>query len=141
MTPGFTDRGVMTVRNLPLFLVIGCLLFGCSTATSSDMPPETPAPPPPKTISSMDCKELDEKMANEYRMVGEFEIMMSKVNVPPPGKTMEDVKKTNAENKAQFIDPRVKDYYEAQKEYKSRCKGEATATKAAQKLHRTKFIR
>lgn len=130
----------MRLRNLPILIAMSCLMSGCSTAMSEDLPKEAAAPAPaPKPIASMECNELDEKMASTYRSVSEFEASQAKT--PPKGKTMADVKKVNAENKAQFADPLIKDYTEAQKEYKTRCQGEPAATKVAKKQYRTTYIR
>lgn len=133
----------MKALNLPVIVAMSCILFGCSTAVSNDLPSEAAAPAPaapaPKTIASMDCKELDEKMASVYRSVSEFEASMPKT--PPQGKTMADVKKANAESKTLYVDPLVKEYSATQKEYKGRCKGEPSTVKVAKKQYRTTFIR
>lgn len=141
MVHGFTNGDVITVRNLAVILAVTCTVFGCSMASGEDHTAEatTQAAPAPKTIGSMECKELDDKMASEYRRVAEIEASMPKA--PPQGKTVADMKKMNAESKTLYADPLIKEYSEAQKEYKTRCKGEPTATKVAKKQNRTTYIR
>jgi hypothetical protein len=109
------------------------------------MPPEgvataqaAPAPAP-KSPAAMDCKELDETMASGYRRVAELQASMPKT--APQGKTMADLQKMNAETKVQYIDPIIKEYVDAHKEYKARCKGEPAATKAVKKTSHTTYLR